>query len=164
MRKGLASLLVGILTAAALLAADASDAARAELLRERRRLSADSKTLTDVSRRLETALNQLASASRAVADAASRTDSGPDEIARREDAVSDAEQEVRTLLEKRRLPADRIVERRAPQPRQFELAVAYFQKARQTDANHWQSLLNWLLVEAYDRRGTRSPRSVSTTR
>ena len=112
MRKGLASLLVGILTAAALLAADASDAARAELLRERRRLSADSKTLTDVSRRLETALNQLASASRAVADAASRTDSGPDEIARREDAVSDAEQEVRTLLEKRRLLADRIVERR----------------------------------------------------
>jgi hypothetical protein len=112
MRRGLASLLVGILTAAALLAADASDAARAELLRERRRLSADAKTLTDVSRRLETALNQLASASRAVADAASRTDSGPDEIARREDAVSDAEQEVRMLLEKRRLLADRIVERR----------------------------------------------------
>ena len=35
---------------------------------------------------------------------------------------------------------------------EFELAVAYFQKARENDANHWQSLLNWLLVEAYDRR------------
>jgi Flp pilus assembly protein TadD len=35
---------------------------------------------------------------------------------------------------------------------EFELAVAYFQKAREADANHWQSLLNWLLVEAYDRR------------
>jgi tetratricopeptide (TPR) repeat protein len=35
---------------------------------------------------------------------------------------------------------------------QFELAVAFFQKARENDANHWQSLLNWLLVEAYDRR------------
>src|SRR5258708_4816276 len=112
MRRGLASLLAGLLTAAALLAADAADAARAELLRERRRLSAGSKTLTDVSRRLETALNQVGSAGRAVADAAARTDSGPDEIARREDAVSDAEQEVRALLEKRRLLADRIVERR----------------------------------------------------
>ena len=35
---------------------------------------------------------------------------------------------------------------------EFDLAVAYFQKARESDANHWQSLLNWLLVEAYDRR------------
>ena len=35
---------------------------------------------------------------------------------------------------------------------EFELAVAFFQKAREADANHWQSLLNWLLVEAYDRR------------
>ncbi len=35
---------------------------------------------------------------------------------------------------------------------EFELAVAYFQKARESDANHWQSLLNWLLLEAYDRR------------
>ena len=104
--------MVGTLAAAALLAADASDAAKAELARERRRLVTDTKSLTDVSRRLETALNQLAAASRAVADAASRTDSGPDEIARREDAVSDAEQEARTLLEKRRLLADRIVERR----------------------------------------------------
>lgn len=35
---------------------------------------------------------------------------------------------------------------------EFDLAVAYFQKAREADANHWQSLLNWLLIEAYDRR------------
>jgi len=101
-----------MLAAAALFAADASDAAKAELSRERRRLATDTKTLTDVSRRLETALSQLATASRAVTDAASRTDTGPDEISRREDAVSDSEQEVRSLLEKRRLVADRIVERR----------------------------------------------------
>ena len=35
---------------------------------------------------------------------------------------------------------------------EFELAVAYFQKARESDADHWQSLLNWVLVEAFDRR------------
>jgi tetratricopeptide (TPR) repeat protein len=34
---------------------------------------------------------------------------------------------------------------------EFELAVAYFQKAREADPNHWQSLLNWTLVEAFDR-------------
>ena len=96
-----------------LLAADpAGDAARAELARERKRLSADSKTLADVSRRLETALSQLASATRAVADAAGRSDAGADEVARREDAVSESEQEVRSLLERRRLLADRVVERR----------------------------------------------------
>ena len=98
--------------AGAVLAADVSDAAKAELARERRRLVTDTKSLADLSRRLETALSQLAAASRAVADAAGRSDSGPDEIARREDAVSDSEQEVRSLLERRRLLADRIVERR----------------------------------------------------
>ena len=102
----LMALLSGVLPAA-----DASDAVKAELVRERRRLTSDSKMLADVSRRLETALNQLASASRAVSEAAAKSE-GPDEIARREDAVSDSEQEVRTLLEKRRLLADRIVERR----------------------------------------------------
>ncbi len=35
---------------------------------------------------------------------------------------------------------------------EFDLAIAFFQKARENDANHWQSLLNWLLIEAYDRR------------
>jgi hypothetical protein len=94
-----------------LLAADASDAVKAELARERKRLTSDSKTLADISRRLETALNQLASASRAVSEAAAKND-GADEIARRDDAVSDSEQEVRGLLERRRLLADRVVERR----------------------------------------------------
>jgi hypothetical protein len=94
-----------------LLAADASDAVKAELARERKRLTSDSKTLADISRRLETALNQLASASRAVSEAVAKND-GADEIARREDAVSDSEQEVRGLLERRRLLADRVVERR----------------------------------------------------
>ena len=35
---------------------------------------------------------------------------------------------------------------------EFELAIAYFGKARETDPNHWQSLLNWVLVESFDRR------------
>ncbi|HKD18973.1 MAG TPA: tetratricopeptide repeat protein [Thermoanaerobaculia bacterium] len=39
---------------------------------------------------------------------------------------------------------------------EFDLAVAFFQKARQADPDHWQSLLNWLLVEAYDRRDPRA--------
>ena len=30
--------------------------------------------------------------------------------------------------------------------------MAYFQKARAADPQHWQSLLNWTLVEAFDRR------------
>ncbi|HKA37128.1 MAG TPA: hypothetical protein VKH43_09935 [Thermoanaerobaculia bacterium] len=90
---------------------DANDAVKSEIARERRRLAADSRMLTDVSRRLETALNQLAAASRAVTEAASRNDSA-EEISRREDVTSESEQEVRTLLEKRRLVADRIVERR----------------------------------------------------
>src|SRR6266540_1856223 len=94
-----------------LVAADVSDAVKGELARERKRLTSDSKTLADISRRLETALNQLASASRAVSEAAAKND-GADEIARREDAVSDSEQEVRGLLERRRLLADRVVERR----------------------------------------------------
>ena len=39
---------------------------------------------------------------------------------------------------------------------EFDLAVAFFQKARQADPDHWESLLNWLLVEAYDRRDPRA--------
>lgn len=35
---------------------------------------------------------------------------------------------------------------------EFELAIAYFKKARDADPEHWQSLLNWVLVEAFDRR------------
>jgi len=30
--------------------------------------------------------------------------------------------------------------------------VAYFQKARDNDPDHWQSLLNLVLVQAFDRR------------
>lgn len=93
-------------------AADAADAARAELARERRRLAADITRLSDTSRRLESALSLLASASRAVADAVGRADSGPDEMARREEGVADAEQDVRSLLEKRRLLADRVLDRK----------------------------------------------------
>jgi Flp pilus assembly protein TadD len=37
---------------------------------------------------------------------------------------------------------------------EFELAVAYFQKARDADPEHWQALLNWTLVEAFDRRNS----------
>jgi tetratricopeptide (TPR) repeat protein len=33
---------------------------------------------------------------------------------------------------------------------EFDLAIAFFQKAREADPNHWQSLLNWTLVEAFD--------------
>lgn len=99
--------------AAALFAADpAADAARAELAREKKRIATDLRSLSELSRRLETALSQLAGSTRAVADAAARTDAGPDEIARREDAVEVSEQEVRVLLERRRLLADRILERR----------------------------------------------------
>jgi hypothetical protein len=111
LRRILAGALLA-LWSGALPAADASDAVKAELARERRRLSSDSKTLADVSRRLEIALTQLASASRAVSEAAAKSDSGADEIAHREDAVSESEQEVRALLEKRRLVAERVVERR----------------------------------------------------
>ena len=93
-------------------AADATDAARAELVRERRRLAADATRLADISRRLDAALSQLASASRAVSDAVGRTDTGADETARREELVADVEQDVRSLLDKRRLLVDRIVDRK----------------------------------------------------
>jgi tetratricopeptide (TPR) repeat protein len=39
---------------------------------------------------------------------------------------------------------------------EFDLAVAFFQKAREANPDHWESLLNWLLLEAYDRRDARS--------
>jgi hypothetical protein len=97
--------------AAAVGADAASDAARAELSRERRLLASDVSRLSDVSRRLDTALSDLAAANRAAADAAARGDS-PDDIVRREDAVSAAEQEVRSLLDRRRPLADRIADRR----------------------------------------------------
>jgi hypothetical protein len=111
MRK-LVALFLFCACAAAFGADPAAEFGKAELARERRRLASDVRALADVSRRLETALSQLTAASRAVADGASRTDVGPDEILRREDAVEGSEQEVRSLLERRRLLADRLVERR----------------------------------------------------
>jgi len=90
----------------------ASEAARAELSRERKRLVSDSRSLADVSRRLESALTQLASSSHAVAEVAGRSDVSLEEISRREDALADTEQEVRALLDRRRLLADRAIERR----------------------------------------------------
>ena len=111
MRK-LVALFLFCASSAAFAADPAADAARAELSRQRRRLGADTRALAEVSRRLETALSQLAGATRAVADGAARADAGADEIARREEAVDASEQEVRALLERRRLLADRLVERR----------------------------------------------------
>ena len=35
---------------------------------------------------------------------------------------------------------------------EFDLAVAYFRKARESDGDHWQSLLNLVLVQAFDRK------------
>ncbi|HSS43814.1 MAG TPA: hypothetical protein VLO07_00620 [Thermoanaerobaculia bacterium] len=90
----------------------ASEATRGELARDRKRLTTDSRSLADISRRLESALTQLASSSRALADVAGRSDVSLEELIRREDAVAETEQEVRTLLERRRLLADRLVERR----------------------------------------------------
>ena len=93
-------------------AADAADASRAERARERRRLAGDTTRLSETSRRLEAALSTLASASRLLAEGAARADSGADELSRREEAVADAEQDVRSLLEKRRLLAERVLDRR----------------------------------------------------
>jgi hypothetical protein len=95
-----------------LLADTISDVLRADLARERRRLAADASSLSDVTRKLETALTDLTAAGRAVADFAGRSDAAPEEILRREDAVAAAEGEVRTLLDRRRLLVDRVLERR----------------------------------------------------
>ncbi|MEO8432971.1 MAG: hypothetical protein ABI592_15810 [Acidobacteriota bacterium] len=89
-----------------------SDGIRADLARERRRASADARGLAETTRRLETALAQAALSARSVSDGAARTDVGLDEISRREEALGASEQEVRSLFERRRLLADRIVERR----------------------------------------------------
>ena len=112
MRRILACLLAMAALGGVSLLGDANDIVKNELARERRRLATDARTLADLSRRLETSLNQLAAASRAVTDAVNKGEAPAEEISRREDVVAESEQEVRTLLEKRRLVADRIVERR----------------------------------------------------
>jgi hypothetical protein len=109
-RRG-ALVLAGLLASRGLSADAATDAGRAELARERRMLAADTARLADVSRKLENALSDLAAATRAAADGAARAD-GPDELLRREDALSTAEQEVRSLLDRRRILAERVVDRR----------------------------------------------------
>ena len=122
-----------------MLADTVSDAARAELARERRRLSSDVRSLADVSRRVETSLSQLASAARAVSDSAGRGDP-PDEVTRREEAVSAAEQEVHALLERRRILADRVVERR----RTIVALESDLASRKSADAvtGHWSVLLD----------------------
>ena len=105
---GLVLLVVG----GSLLADAVSDVLRSDLARERRRLAADVTALGDVTRRLEAAVNDLATATRAVADNAGKSEASTEDMQRREDAVSAAEGEVRTLLDRRRLVAERIVERR----------------------------------------------------
>ncbi|MEO8347660.1 MAG: hypothetical protein ABI610_02020, partial [Acidobacteriota bacterium] len=113
MRRVWLALLIAVCASAPPLPADAvSDVLKADLARERRRMATDSSQLADVARRLETAAGGLASASRAVADVAGRSDTAAEEVGRREDAVAAAEQEVRTLLDRRRLLVDRILERR----------------------------------------------------
>jgi outer membrane murein-binding lipoprotein Lpp len=111
MRRIVACWIAAAALGGAFLLGDANDAVKSEIARERRRLATDTRMLADLSHRLETALSQLAAASRAVTEAASRNDAA-EEISRREDVMSESEQDVRTLLEKRRLVADRIVERR----------------------------------------------------
>lgn len=140
--------MAALASAAPLLADAATDAARAELTRERRRLVADSTRLSDISRRLEAALNELAAASRSVAEAAGRSETGTDEIVRREEALAAAEQEVKSLLERRRLLADRLVERRR--------TIAFLEteiagKGRQADVvtGRWA-----VVVEPGEQRGT----------
>jgi tetratricopeptide (TPR) repeat protein len=43
---------------------------------------------------------------------------------------------------------------------EFDLAVAYFQKAGESDSTHWQSLLNWVLVETFDRKDGKAAQRV----
>jgi len=104
--------LVLLLVGGSLLADAVSDVLRSDLARERRRLAADVTSLADVTRRLEAAVNDLAAAARSVADNVGKSDASPEDLQRREDAVSAAEGDVRTLLDRRRLVAERIVERR----------------------------------------------------
>ena len=145
MRRRLLSVGAGLLVAAALTGDAASDAARAELARERRLLASDNTRLADVTRRLEAALSDLSTASRAAADAAARADAA-DEAVRREDALATAEQEVRSLLERRRALADRILDRR----RRMALLEAETQARRPNEllTGRWS-----VLVEPGEQRG-----------
>ena len=111
-RLSLISIVVAAAAVGALFADTVSDVLRADLARERKRISSDASQLADIGRRLEAASAELTTASRAVAELAARADASPEEISRREDAVATAEQEVRTLLDRRRLVVERMIERR----------------------------------------------------
>ena len=106
------SIVVTAALASTALADTVSEVLKADLARERRRVSADVSQLSDVGRRLEAVSAELTAATRAVAELAARADAPPEEISRREDAVASAEQEVRTLLDRRRLLVERLIERR----------------------------------------------------
>ena len=113
MRRLAPGLVILVAATVGVLFADAvSDVLKVDLARERRRLAADASALAEVARRLETAASDLSAASRAVADLAGRADASLEELTRREDAVAGAEQEVRTLLDRRRIVVERILERR----------------------------------------------------
>jgi hypothetical protein len=111
-RVPLLSIVAAAVLAGILCADTVTEVLRADLARERRRLASDASQLAEVGRRLQTATGDLATASEAVADLAGRSDSSMEEVARREEAVAVAEQEVRTLLDRRRLLVERLLERR----------------------------------------------------
>jgi len=111
-RVSLLSIVAAAALAGILCADTVTEVLRADLARERRRLASDATQLAEVGRRLQTATGDLATASEAVADLAGRSDSSIEEVARREEAVAVAEQEVRTLLDRRRLLVERLLERR----------------------------------------------------
>ncbi|HEY6064890.1 MAG TPA: hypothetical protein VIY96_01960 [Thermoanaerobaculia bacterium] len=111
-RVSLISIVLAAVSLGPVFADTVSDVLRADLARERRRISTDVSQLADLGRRLEAASGDLATASRAVAELAARADASPDEISRREDAVASAEQDLKTLLDRRRLVVERLIERR----------------------------------------------------
>jgi hypothetical protein len=136
------------MSGAATVAGDAAaDTLRAELARERRRLASDVSQLSEVTRRLETALSELQAASRAVADTASRPDGAVEELGRREEAVAAAEQQARSLLERRRLLSDRVTERRRT------VAILETESRSRTKANDFLSGRWTVLVEPGEQRG-----------
>lgn len=111
MRRSCALLLL-LVSAGAGLLAESAESLRAQLDREKRRLAADSAELSELTRRLEASLRELTTLSRSLAEVASRAEVAPEEIARREEAVAASEQEARSLLDRRRLLADRVLDRR----------------------------------------------------
>jgi hypothetical protein len=94
-----------------LLADATSDALRAGMAVERRRLTEDEQDLRDLATRIQSALDSVAAAVRAASPAEDerRTD---DEIDQAETALERRQEELSTLLERRRWIAARMVDRR----------------------------------------------------